>query len=499
MVSSTGSKAEADGHLNLPEQTRSTSDTVRGTDDEGKRVLSTPHAHTAEGSFTAASLPGEDRVAGVAKTAFRIPEELSSQAEITHLMSYLNSSPTAWHATVSAVEILVAAGFTELKESDPWCIQPDHKYVVTRNGSSFIAFVTPKKNPESVCILGAHTDSPGLKLKPNPDKTVDNIHMLMPEVYGGPVLPSWFDRRLGLAGRITVMDSDDQKQSTLIRTTETIGTVSHVAIHLEGTLGNEHKINRQDHLGVICTTKDFSLGSLLQKLTPFSRLIGHELFLVPREEPEIVDDSLILSARLDNLLGTHASLFALLNSSDGEEDRLKMIACWDNEEIGSDTAQGAGSTFLPQTIKRIAEAYGMSYDSQAAMIAQSGLISIDVAHARHPNYFSKHEPSHAPQMGEGPVIKVHANQSYATGSETAAWIIDASSKGDEIPVQKFCIRSDTRCGSTIGNIVATQMGIRTVDIGAPILAMHSIMEKGHTHDHLYMTELLKRLLTLNFE
>lgn len=418
---------------------------------------------------------------------------------IEELLSFIEASPTAWHATREAVNILKLKGFEELREQDKWELEPGKRYVVTRNGSSFIAFVMPNKSPESVCVLGAHTDSPGLKLKPNPEQVVDGVWLLNPEIYGGPILSTWFDRKLGLAGRITFLDEDANKKSALVSSAKTVGTISHVAIHLERELLDQVKINAQEHLRMICSTDEFSLESLLKEMVHFNKLIGHELFFVPREKPEVLEGGLILSQRLDNLLGTHASLQALINTNNGEETRIKMIACWDNEEIGSDTAQGAGSNFLPLTLERITSAFKMTTEERAAMFAKSGLISIDVAHARHPNYMGKHEPDHAPHLGAGIVVKTHANQSYATGSESEAWIYEAAAKGKEIPIQKFCIRSDTRCGSTIGNIVATQTGMRTVDIGAPVLAMHSILEKGHASDHHNMIELLERLLILDLE
>ena len=446
------------------------------------------------------------RVEELAKGALELKMEdvhLPSHPAVKGLMDFLETSPTAWHAVNSARRLCVEQnGFTELKENEPWKIEPGGKYFVTRNGSSFISFVMPTEMPKSVCILGAHTDSPGLKLKPDPEKSVDNVTLLCPEVYGGPIISSWFDKSLGLAGRITYLDESSQKKSAVIDLGKTVGTISHVAIHLERTLGEEHKVNRQQHLPAVTWihTGDGKAPSHfeeeLKKIVPFTKLLSHELFFIPREAPEIVHDQQVYSAKLDNLLGTHASMDALLNSQEAEEDRIKMMVAWDNEEVGSDTFQGAASDFLPSTLERIAELCGMNGEQYNMMKANSGLISIDVAHGRHPNYFGKHEPNHPPLLGKGPVVKYHANQSYATNSGTDAWIYEAGIKAG-VPIQKFCIRSDTRCGSTIGNIVAPKLGIRTVDIGAPIWAMHSTREKGHLLDHVYMSALLKQVLSMD--
>lgn len=460
---------------------------------------------TRGGTFEVKSASSSGDVEVLAKSVLKLTMEkahLPSQPEVKGLMDFLEKSPTAWHAVASAKRLCVEQnGFTELKENKPWKIEPGGKYFVTRNDSSFISFIMPKQVPKSVCILGAHTDSPGLKLKPNPEKTVDNVTLLCPEVYGGPVLSSWFDKSLSLAGRITYLDDLHEKKSAVINLKKTIGTISHVAIHLEHTLGNEHKINRQDHLPAVCWihTDEGKIPSHfeeeIRKIVPFSKLLSHELFFIPQEVPEIVHDQQVYAAKLDNLLGTHASLHALLSSQEPEEDRIKMMVAWDNEEVGSDTYQGAASDFLPSTLQRITELCDMSGEQYKIMMANSGLISIDVAHGRHPNYYGKHEPSHAPLLGKGPVVKYHANQSYATNSGTDAWIYEAGIKAG-VPIQKFCIRSDTRCGSTIGNIVAPKLGIRTVDIGAPVWAMHSTREKGHLLDHVYMCALLQHLLSM---
>lgn len=431
-------------------------------------------------------------------------KNLPAAPEVRALIDYLHNSPTAWHATSEAIKLCKESGYTLLKEGESWkeIVKPGGKYVVERNGSSFIAFQVPANGVQTACILGAHTDSPGLKLKANPEKNVDNVTLLCPEIYGGVNPHSWFDRSLGLAGRITYLNEKGEKCSSVIDLDKTIGTVSHLAIHLDRSMSEDHKVNAQEHLPVICWINDKEdpkfnhFEAELKKIVPMSKLITHELFFVPREKHEIVNGNQVHGAKLDNLLGTHAALYALLDSG-VENGRLKVVVAWDSEEIGSSTYQGADSDFLESTLKRIADTVGMSDDEYAVMKAKSGLISVDGAHGRHPNYYAKHEPMHAPKLGEGPVLKFNANQRYSSNSETAAWIHVAAKKAG-VPIQEFHVRSDLPCGSTIGNIVAPRIGIRSVDIGAPMLAMHSIREHAHLEDHVSMVGLLKQLLSLEF-
>ncbi|MBA3238105.1 MAG: M18 family aminopeptidase [Parachlamydiaceae bacterium] len=451
-------------------------------------------------------IKGENsKVKNIAKSSFAIPidqSNIQASKEIKDLIQFIKASPTSYHAGEASRRLCVEQnGFTELKENQPWKIVCGGKYFVSRDISTFIAFVMPTNKPESACILGAHTDSPGLKLKPEPNKKVDNASLLCPEIYGGPILPSWLGQGLGLAGRITYLNNKKEKECSLIDFEKTIAVIPYLAIHLERTQKEKVEINAQDHLPAVCwlqTEEDspFNLEVELKKLVPISKLLSHELFFVPRGEPEIINGQLLHSQRLDNLLGTHASLCALLDSQTPEEGQIKAVICWDHEEVGSNSQNGASSNFLDSVLTRMSNASGLNLEEVAILKANSGLISIDVAHGRHPNYFGKHEPNNAPLLGKGPVIKHHASQSYATTSPTSAWIKQAGIQCN-IPIQEFCIKSDTLCGSTIGNIAAPRLGIRTVDIGAPIWGMHAMKETGTLVDHLYMCRLLKELLSMN--
>lgn len=426
---------------------------------------------------------------------------LQASKEIKDLIEFIKASPTSWHAGAAARHLCVDMnGYTELKENETWEIVPGGKYFVSRDISTFIAFVMPHFKPKSACILGAHTDSPGLKLKPNPNKQVDNTSMLCPEVYGGPILPSWVGQNLGLAGRITYLDEKNNRKSSLVDFEKTVGIIPFLAIHLDRTQKEKVELNPQDHLPAVCNlqTDDeppFQFEEELKKLVPFSKLLSHELHFVPRDPPEIVNGQLLHSPRLDNLLGTHAALYALLDSQQPEESQIKTVICWDHEEIGSNTYNGASSNFLDSVLERICNSSGLNREEFAVLKANSGLISIDAAHGRHPNYVGKYEPGNSPLLGKGPVIKYNANQSYASNSPSAAWIQQAGHECG-IPIQEFCIKTDTTCGSTIGNIAAPRLGITTVDIGAPIWGMHAMKETGSLLDHLYMCRLLKKVLSM---
>ncbi len=426
-------------------------------------------------------------------------DDLSAKDEIRDLIEFIKKSPTAWHAGAAARHLFVKNGFIEIYENQECVLILGEKYFISRDISSFIAIVLPLDKPTSASILGAHTDSPGLKLKPNPIKSVDNTTLLCPETYGGLIIPSWMGRSLGLAGRIDYLDEQNERKNALIDLGKTIATIPYLAIHLERTQKDKVEINAQEHLPAVywLNTGEGSLQfeEELKKIVPFKKLLSHELFLVPRELPEIMNDQFLNSQRLDNLLGTHASIYALLKSSNPEKTHLKIVVCWDHEEIGSSTYNGAASNFLESVLTFIADSTKMSFHELIQLKANSGLISVDAAHGRHPNYFGKHEPNHAPLLGHGPVIKTHANQNYSTTSPTAAWIKHAGILSS-VPIQDFCIRSDTQCGSTIGNIAAPNLGIRSVDIGAPIWGMHAIRETGSLLDHVYMCELLKTLLSM---
>jgi aspartyl aminopeptidase len=414
-------------------------------------------------------------------------------AHIRDLLSYIEDSPTAYQATDEAAKRLDAAGFTRLSETEEWDLNPGGKYYVTRNGASFLAFILPRGEIHHGTVLGAHTDSPGLKIKPYEQSERAGCTMWGVEIYGGPTLATYFSRWYGIAGRICVRTSEGEIKTLHVNIPENLAAIVPLAIHLATGQRDKLEINPQQHLPAITNCgvwkeEESVLVNTLKKHYDFEQLLSHDLFLAPTQKPELggTDKQLLGSYRLDNLLGTHACLQALLNNPEASHHGLKMIAAWNHEEHGSKTYEGASGTFMKDIFARIAQRMNVSTE---ALISRVKHISIDVAHGQHPNYAAEHEPNNPPLMGHGVTIKHNANGSYATDAEMAAWLKDiAHTRGQEL--QEFVIRSDKRCGSTIGNIAAAGVGLHTIDIGAPILAMHAVMELGHCGDHETMIELL---------
>ena len=418
------------------------------------------------------------------------------------LADFLDASPTAWHAVSQASEKLKNNGFQELKEEASWNIQPGKKYFVVRNGSSLCAFITPSKEIKSARIVASHTDSPGLKLKPNAEFRKENMIMLGVEVYGGPLLTSWLNRDLGIGGRIYYLDSSDKVCSSTLRLDDHPVTIPQLAIHLDRQVNENGLIlNKQDHLSALAALasdkddKKNYLETLIREKLDYSSLLGHDFFLYPLEKARFLgyNQELIASYRIDSLASVHSALTALCSSMEPLENQLKMAIFWDNEEVGSSTSQGAGSPFFPQILERISLARKMSREDYLRIGSQSICISVDLGHALHPNYSEKHDPRHQPLLGQGILLKSNAQQRYITDAESGAFIARLCRKND-IPLQKFVSRSDISCGTTIGPIHASLTGMKTVDIGCAQLSMHSIRELMACQDVIDMTRLLTAAL-----
>ncbi|MDR3624947.1 MAG: M18 family aminopeptidase [Chlamydiales bacterium] len=410
-------------------------------------------------------------------------------------------SPTPWNSVEYISKELLSSGFVELKENDIWKINPENKYFVTRNGSSLCAFITPQKKPQKSLLLGTHTDSPALKLKPNAEFRVNNYILFGVEVYGEPLLSSWLNRDLGIAGRV-VTKKNNTLSSHIVNITDAPCMIAQLAVHLDRDVNEKGLIlNKQDHLSAIMALDDKSSENYLEKiLNPFIKnepILSHDLFLYPLQVPSFLgkNKEMIASYRLDNLVSAQAALTSLIHTSqkNPSQETIKMALFWDNEEIGSKTAQGAGSSFLSDTLGRIYALLKLSFEEQSIIKANSLCVSIDVSHAVHPNYPTKHEPRHPLLLGEGIAIKNNAHMRYATDALSAALIIDLC-KQKKIPVQKFVSRTDIPSGSTIGPIHANRNGMKTVDIGIPQLSMHSSREIIAIKDYEYLCTLLQSLL-----
>ena len=420
---------------------------------------------------------------------------------IHDLLEFIDNSPTPFHAVEEMKSKLIEQGYSELRESDAWELTNNSKHFVTRNDSSLIAFIvgTKTKDASGFKIIGAHTDSPNLKLKPNPSYEKNGYLQLGVETYGGVLLTTWTDRDLSLAGRV-IIKGKKQPQSKLILFDEPLLRIPQLAIHLNRDVNEKGLIlNKQNHLPPIFSLSDKkgSNKNLLEKRVAqklkckSADILNMELSLYDTQSGAIggAEGEFIFSSRLDNLASCHAALQALTESKT-KDPMTRVIAFYDDEEVGSDSAQGAGSPFLKDVLERLTLESDNPRETFFRSMANSFFISADMAHAVHPNYPEKHDPQHMPVLNGGPVIKCNSNQRYATEGVSSAWF-EMLCKKAGVPVQKFVVRSDLGCGSTIGPITAANLGIRTVDVGNPMLSMHSIREMAGAKDHLPLIKAFK--------
>lgn len=415
---------------------------------------------------------------------------------IDDLLSYLRASPTPFHAVDQARRRLEAHGFHALDEGAPWDRLPAGAYHVTSSGTNLFAFVLPeaREHRRQFRIVGAHTDSPNLRLKPNAEYTSEGYAQLGVEVYGGVLLNSWLDRDLGIAGRVMVRDDSGALASRLVCIEKPLLRVPQLAIHLDREVNDKGLVlNRQDHLAPVLglASSGTSLAKLVAEAAGVSadRIAGGELMLFDITPPTLggAAGELIFSARLDNLAMCHAAVTAMSRVT--RPAAIAVIALFDHEEVGSGSAAGAASSVLPRILERLAG----SREAFHQACARSTCISADMSHAVHPNYASRHEPRHRPQINGGPVIKTNTQQRYATTAATAAMFAELC-RAEEVPVQHYAHRTDLPCGSTIGPITSTLLGIATVDVGNPMLSMHSARELAGARDPEPMTRVLARYL-----
>jgi aspartyl aminopeptidase len=423
---------------------------------------------------------------------------------LADLLAFLGDSPTPFHAVTSATARLEAAGFKAIAETDDWSALAPGRYAFAHGGSSVLAFVIPEsKRIKGFRIVGAHTDSPNLRLKPAPEYKKEGYAQLGVEVYGGVLLNSWLDRDLSLAGRVFVKPEgsapDAKVEARLVRFTRPMLRVAQLAIHLDRDVNDKGVVlNKQEHLAPIFglardDAKDLPTMLAEELGIEATRIVGSDLMLYDIVAPTLGgrDSEMIFSARLDNLAMSHAAIHAITDAapSAGAGDLVPVAALFDHEEVGSETAYGAQSGFLPRALERIVLGRGGSREDYHRALAGSLCVSADMAHAVHPNYESRHESRHKPVLNGGPVIKINSQQRYATSGATAALFRDLCARA-EVPVQHYAHRTDLPCGSTIGPIASTLLGIRTVDVGNPMLSMHSIRELSGAKDPAMMTRVL---------
>jgi len=404
------------------------------------------------------------------------------------LRAYLDASPSPWHAVASSVLRLEAAGFGALDETDPWDDVPAAGYVV--RGGALVAWRRPATaGALPLHIVGAHTDSPGLRVKPNPDVVRAGWRQLGVEIYGGVLLNSWLDRDLGVAGRVV----DANGVATLVDVREAIARVPQLAIHLDRDVNERGLVlDRHAHMTPVWATAldvpfvdwlavQAAAGDPAAGIEP----AWWDLCLYDVQPATVLgaDRSLLASGRLDNQVSCWAATTALAAAA--PQGHTAMIALFDHEEVGSASTTGAAGPFLATVTERLQHAGGASHDDVHRALAGSSCVSADNAHAVHPNYPERHDPDHAPLVNRGPAIKLNANQRYATSPDTAMLFRQACARAG-VPSQTFVSRNNVPCGSTIGPLTATRLGISTVDVGVPQLSMHSAREVCGSADAVWL-------------
>lgn len=424
---------------------------------------------------------------------------------VDDLLAFIDESPTPYHAVRVAIARLEDAGYSSLDESEVWSLGPGDRRYVVRAGGSLAAFEIGSSPPSEAGfrVVGAHTDSPNLRIKPVADVHSNGYHQLAVEPYGGVLLHTWLDRDLSLAGRVSIL-CGSRTETRLVDFERPILRIPNLAIHLYRELSETGlKLNPQSHMAPLLGLDEG--GSFVEMLCEELGQTGAR----PAPEDVLAWDLMaydvqpatrsgakgefIHAARLDNLASSHAGLASLVEAGErGACEATRMVVLYDHEEVGSRSTQGAGGTFLADTLERIVSSVERAEEAsqaRARAVSRSWLISADMAHAVHPNYADRHEPRHLPRIGAGPVIKTNSNQSYATDAESAGLFASLCSRVGVTP-QDFVVRSDLGCGSTIGPISAARVGIRTVDVGNPMLSMHSCREMAGSDDVDAMIDVL---------
>lgn len=410
---------------------------------------------------------------------------------------FLHKSPTPFHTTENLATIFTKAGFKHLQENDVWKVKPGSNYYCVRDNGSFLAIkLAPSLTDKTVWrMTGAHTDSPSLQIKPVPVRESHSLTQLCVEVYGGPLLATWFDRDLSIAGRVILLGDDDTLITRVIDFKRPVAIIPSLAIHLDREANKNHTVERQKHLyPLLCQSsenpEETSFNDILLQQIKIehpdqgvSTILGFDLFCYDTHAPALVgvNSEFITASRLDNLVSCFVNAKALLQSQTADNC---LMLCSNHEEIGSSTMAGAQGNFLVTTIERLMPDISL----RRKVLHNSYLLSLDNAHAVHPNFPEKHDPQHFPLLNHGPVVKYNSNQRYATTSRSAALYKTLAMEVD-VPTQEFVMNNDLACGSTIGPIAATNLGIQTADIGVPSLAMHSIRETTGSKDPymLYQT------------
>jgi aspartyl aminopeptidase len=404
---------------------------------------------------------------------------------------FLTNAPTSFHAAKEIGICLAEADFESIGEWAEWRLQAEHDYYVTRAGSLIAAFRMPKQKPTSAVIIACHTDSPALKIKPNPDVINQGISQLLTEVYGAPILHSWLDRDLAIAGRI-----ETDTGSKLVYLDQNPVVIPQLAIHLDKSVHEKgFLVHKQDHLKAIFSIQGTdTLETVLRKNFAFDKMYSHDLFLVPLEKPNFtgLHRELISGYRLDNLSSGFACLGSIIMATPREET-LQIAIFWDHEEVGSTTPTGASCHFVDQLLERIGLALHQTREEFHRLKSSSIILSADVTHGWNPNFPEKYDPQNSPHLGKGVVIKFNAGKRYASDATSVASICKICD-AKNIPLQQGANRSDIQGGSTVGPIMAANTGIPTIDLGIACWAMHSSREIVSASDLQNLGDLMKTAL-----
>lgn len=432
---------------------------------------------------------------------------MNSKEFARNLIGFIEKSPTAFHSVETSEELLKLNGFKKLDSREEWKLEQDGKYYTTKNSSAIVAFTINTNNlkEDGFRIIGSHSDSPSFRVKPNPEMEAEKTYLkLNTECYGGPILNTWLDRPLSIAGRVVLKGKSVLRpEETLVNINKPICIIPNLAIHMNREVNEGVALNKQkDMLPLVGLLNDslekdnFLLKTIAKELgRKIEEIIDFDLFLYEYEKGMLIgpNEEMISCGRLDNLSMAHASLHALIDAK--SLNGVNVVVVFDNEEVGSSTKQGADSNMLLNVLERISLCLGQNREEFFRSLYSSFIISADLAHAVHPNVGEKHDPTNRPVMGKGPVIKINANQAYTSDSQSIA-VYKTICKEAGVNCQEFVNRSDVRGGSTIGPISSTHIDIPSVDVGSPILAMHSIRELGCVEDHMDIYKTFKKFYEL---
>ncbi len=424
------------------------------------------------------------------------------------VIEFIDDSPSTYHVAKNCSAILEENGFERLNPQSKWTLKKGGKYFLKRSNSNVIAFTLGKDIDikKGFKIFGSHTDSPGFRIKPNPEMIAENLIRLNTEVYGGPILSTWFDRPLSIAGRLVVRsDNIFLPKTVVIKIEEPLMTIPNLAIHQNREVNNGYKIDRQNNtlpvIGLINNEfekNDYMINLILSKAGIRKEdLLDFDLYVYTTEKGTLLggNEEFISAPKIDNLVSVYAGILGLIEAED-VHNQINVFVGFDNEEIGSGTKQGADSNYLLNTLERIVYSLGFDRNSFLQMIYSSFMLSADGAHAAHPAFIGKTDPTNRGKINEGVSVKISANQKYTSDGFSIA-VLKQIIEGTDIKIQPFVNESNEVGGSTIGPLSARHLDVDAIDLGVPMLAMHSVREMCGIYDVFYLKELAKEFFNKN--